>query len=94
VEGISNGPMSSGFGDIFDMFTGGMGGGGGKKGPKKGKSVQHQVKATLEDLYNGKIAKVAVNRERICSKFSGKGGKEGAVRTCTGCKGKGIKVTM
>jgi len=80
------GAMPTGFGDIFEMF----GGGGGMKdrsGPKKGKSVLHPVKATLEDLYNGKIAKIVVNRDRICSKCNGKGGKEGSVRTCNNCKG-------
>lgn len=66
--------------DIFDLFTGMGGGGRGKpSGPKKGKPVGHQVKATLEDLYNGKTTKIAVNRDRICSKCNGKGGKEGAV---------------
>jgi DnaJ family protein A protein 2 len=72
------GGMSSGFGDIFEMFGGGRGGGG-RQGPKKGKSVLHPIKATLEDLYNGKMSKVAVNRDRICSKCNGKGGKDGAV---------------
>jgi len=60
-----------------------MGGGGrggqARAGPKKGKAVAHPVKATLEDLYNGKTAKVVVNRDRICSKCEGKGGKAGAV---------------
>ena len=56
-----------------------MGGGQQRSGPKKGKPVLHPVKATLEDLYNGKNAKVAVNRDRICSKCDGKGGKAGAV---------------
>lgn len=54
----------------------------------------HPVKATLEDLYNGKTTKVAVNRERICAKCDGKGGKSGAVTTCTGCKGKGMRTVM
>ena len=72
------GGAGAGFGDIFDLF--GMGGRGGRQaGPKKGKSVLHPVKATLEDLYNGKVTKVAVNRERICSKCNGAGGKPGAV---------------
>jgi DnaJ-class molecular chaperone len=71
--------MPSGFGDIFDILSGGGMRGGQKAGPKKGKSVLHPVKATLEDLYNGKTAKVAVNRDRICSKCEGKGGKAGAV---------------
>ena len=65
-EGVRDGGGASGFGDIFDLF--GMGGGKsqGKSGPKKGKSVLHPVKATLEDLYNGKNTKVAVSRDRIC----------------------------
>jgi DnaJ-class molecular chaperone len=49
---------------------------------------------TLEDLYNGKTTKIAVNRDRICPKCDGKGGKEGAVKTCSGCKGKGMKTVM
>ena len=52
-------------GDIFSqMFGGGMG--GGHRGPKKGKSVQHAIKVTLEEIYNGKTTKIAVNRDRIC----------------------------
>jgi DnaJ homolog subfamily A member 2 len=95
-EGVRDGGHgSSGFGDIFDMFGGGGGmRGGARQGPKKGKTVMHPVKATLEDLYNGKSTKVAVNRDRICSKCDGKGGKEGAVQACSGCKGRGMKTTM
>lgn len=69
--------------DINDIFGGlfGMGGarGGKPSGPRKGKSVLHPVKATLADLYNGKNTKVAVNRDRICNKCGGLGGKAGAV---------------
>ena len=54
----------------------------------------HPVKATLEDLYNGKTTKVAVNRERLCSKCNGVGGKAGAVTQCPGCKGRGMKTVM
>jgi len=89
--------MPTGFSDIFEMF-GGSGGGmkdHHRSGPKKGKSVLHPVKTTLEDLYNGKVAKIVVNRDRICSKCNGKGGiKEGAVKNCNGCKGQGMKTTM
>lgn len=93
-DGVRDGGGSAaGFGDIFDMFGGGRGGGG-RQGPKKGKSVLHPIKATLEDLYNGKTAKVAVNRDRICTACNGKGGKDGAVSPCSGCKGRGIKVAM
>ena len=54
----------------------------------------HPIKVTLAELYTGKTTKVAINRERICSKCDGKGGKEGAVQTCSGCKGRGMKTTM
>jgi len=65
--------------DILNMF---MGGGGGRQrdaGPKKMKPFKHPLKVTLEDIYNGKKTKIAVNRERICTKCDGKGGKDGAV---------------
>ena len=68
--------------------------GGRSQGPKKGKSVQHAVKCTLEEIYQGKSAKIAVNRDRICSKCEGKGGENGANSTCTGCKGRGLKTKL
>ena len=33
-------------------------------------------KVSLEDLYNGKVSKLAVNRNIICDQCNGKGGKE------------------
>jgi DnaJ family protein A protein 2 len=75
------------------MF-GGRGGHSKQSGPKKGKPVLHPVKATLADLYNGKTTKVVVNRDRICSKCEGKGGKAGAVTSCGGCKGRGMRTYM
>jgi len=80
--------------DIFSMF----GGGGGRRpqasGPKQGKPVQYPLKVSLEEIYNGKQSKIAVNRERICSKCEGRGGKEGAVQKCGGCKGRGMVTKM
>ena len=76
----------------------GMGGRGRQQpaGPKKGKPVMHQIKLTLEEIYTGKTTKIAVNRERICGTCNGVGGKEGAVKKCDGCKGRGMimKMTM
>jgi DnaJ family protein A protein 2 len=48
----------------------------------------------LEDLYKGKTTKLALTRNVICKKCDGKGGKEGAVRSCHICHGRGVKVTM
>ena len=67
--------------DIFGQMFGGGGRGGQKQqGPKKGKPVMHPMKCTLEEIYSGKQTKIAVNRDRICSKCDGKGGKDGAVQ--------------
>ena len=94
-EGLQEGGHGGfGGGDIFDLFMGGGGRGGQQRGPKKGKSVMHPVKATLEDLFHGKTSKVAVSRDRICSKCDGRGGKAGAVQTCSACKGKGMRTIM
>ena len=74
------------------MFGGGMR--GEDRGPKKGKSVQHSIKVTLEEIYKGKTTKIAVNRDRICAECNGKGGKDGANATCAGCRGRGMRTQM
>lgn len=76
-------------------FFGGFGGGGGRStGPRRGKDLVHRVNVTLEDLYKGKMTKLALTRHVICSKCNGKGGKEGAVKSCTTCNGRGVRVTL
>lgn len=77
-----------GHGDIFSQMFGG--GGGRPKGPQKGKSVQHAIKVTLEEIYKGKTSKIAVNRDRICQTCMGKGGKDGSEATCSKCRGRGM----
>jgi len=52
------------------------------------------MKLTLEEIFNGKQTKIAVNRERICTKCNGLGGKEGAVQKCPTCKGRGMVMKM
>jgi len=89
--------------DLFSqLFGGGFGGGGGffgggggrSQGARKTKDLVHRVHVSLEDLYKGKTTKLALTRNIICSKCKGKGGKEGAVRSCSTCHGRGIKVTI
>ncbi|EIN07597.1 hypothetical protein PUNSTDRAFT_103633 [Punctularia strigosozonata HHB-11173 SS5] len=83
--------------DLFSQLFGGGGGffGGGRSpGPRKTKDLLHRITVSLEDLYKGKTSKLALTRSVICSKCNGKGGKEGAVRTCNTCSGRGIKVTL
>jgi DnaJ homolog subfamily A member 2 len=52
------------------------------------------VHVSLEDLYKGKTTKLALTRNVICPKCDGKGGKEGAVRPCGSCQGRGVRVTL
>ncbi|KAH8547730.1 hypothetical protein BGW37DRAFT_509202 [Umbelopsis sp. PMI_123] len=85
--------------DLFSqLFGGGMFGGGGRRGqpsgPRRGKDIAHSLKVSLEDLYMGKTAKLALQKHVICSKCNGRGGKEGAVQTCRNCNGQGVKVTL
>ena len=93
-EGVKQGGGGGGHGDIFSQMFGGGGGGGRSAGPKKGKSVQHAIKVTLEEIYKGKTSKIAVNRDRVCTKCEGKGGKNGTNSTCQGCKGRGMRTQM
>jgi DnaJ family protein A protein 2 len=82
----------SGFGGgLGGMFGGGM---GGQRGPPKARTIQHTHKVSLEDIYRGKTSKLALQRSVICKACKGLGGKEGAVRKCTGCDGHGMKTMM
>lgn len=86
--------------DLFAQFFGGsgfggmFGGGGPQRGPPKARTIHHTHKVSLEDIYRGKISKLALQRSIICPKCEGRGGKEGAVRKCAGCDGHGTKTMM
>lgn len=89
--------------DLFSQFFGGgvgpfgsmFGGGGGRNhGPRKPQTIHHTLKVSLEDLYRGTKKKLALQKSVICPACHGRGGKEGAVRTCAGCNGQGMKTMM
>ena len=85
LEGVNDGHNYGG-GEAEDLFSMFFGGGRGRRsaGPRKSPSVQHPIKVSLEDLYNGKIVKLAINRKVI----------DGEVKTCTSCKGQGMKIEV
>ncbi len=64
------------------MFFGG--GGGGRSGPRKGESINHPIKVSLEDLYNGKTVKLAINRQVIV----------GEATMCNQCDGRGVVMEL
>uniref|UniRef100_A0A2K5QVX7 J domain-containing protein n=1 Tax=Cebus imitator TaxID=2715852 RepID=A0A2K5QVX7_CEBIM len=76
-QAIKEGGAGGSFGspiDIFDMF---FGGGGRMQRERRGKNVVHQLSVTLEDLYNGATRKLALQKNVICDKCEGRGGKKG-----------------
>ena len=85
LEGVENegGVNAAGGEDLFSMFFGG-GSRGGRRGPRKSPSVNHPLKVSLEDLYNGKTVKLAINRKVIV----------GEAKTCSTCKGQGAVMEM
>lgn len=102
LEGGAGGGMAAE--DLFAQFFGASGFGGGglggmfsgmqNRGPPKARTIHHTHKVSLEDIYRGKISKLALQRSIICPKCDGRGGKEGAVRRCPGCDGHGMKTMM
>ena len=68
--------------DLFSMFFGG--GGGRRSGPRKGPSLQHPLKVSLNDLYNGKTVKLAINRKVIVGESS----------ICSTCNGQGVVMEL
>ncbi|KAK0733437.1 mitochondrial targeting protein [Lasiosphaeria miniovina] len=93
--------------DLFAQFFGGGGGFGGglggmfgsggmnhQRAPPKAKTIHHTHNVSLEDIYRGKISKLALQRSIICPKCEGRGGKEGSVRRCNSCEGHGMKTMM
>ncbi|KAK5062981.1 hypothetical protein LTR84_005057 [Exophiala bonariae] len=103
-EGLEQGGMGGGgmaAEDLFAQFFGGgsgfggmFGGGMREQGPKKARPIHHVHKVSLEDIYRGKVSKLALQKSVICATCEGRGGKEGAVKTCAGCNGAGMKTMM
>ncbi|KAI8847734.1 hypothetical protein BC829DRAFT_490540 [Chytridium lagenaria] len=42
----------------------------------------------------GKVTKLALQKNVLCAKCDGRGGKEGATRSCGNCQGRGVKVIL
>lgn len=85
LEGLeeSGGGGGAGHEDLFNMF---FGGGRSRRsaGPRRGEDMNHPIRVSLEDLYNGKIVKLAVNREVIV----------GEAKKCNTCEGQGAVLQL
>lgn len=96
-EGLKEmGGGGGGGGDPFDIFSQFFGGGGGRgpRGPRKGDDVNHTLKVSLEDFYNGTTRKLAISKNVLCSTCNGTGSKSGKSTTCRSCNGQGIKLQI
>ncbi|XP_019935083.1 dnaJ homolog subfamily A member 4 [Paralichthys olivaceus] len=92
-QAIKEGGMGGGTSpmDIFDMF---FGGGGRMQRERKGKNVVHQLSVTLEELYLGSTRKLGLQKNVICEKCDGYGGKKGTLEKCSNCKGRGVQIKV
>lgn len=62
---------------------------------RKSEDVAHPLNVRLEDLYKGAVKKLQLTKNVICSTCTGKGStKENAVKSCSGCRGQGIRIVM
>ena len=93
--GMGGGGFSSNPMDIFDMFFGGGDPfGRGRRGPRRTKNLVHQLSVSLEDMYNGTVRKLALQKNVICDGCDGVGGKAGAIQKCPNCRGTGMQVVL
>lgn len=77
--------------DIFSMFFGG----GRPRGEPKPKDIVHELPVSLEDMYLGKLKKIAATRDRLCDACNAEGVKPGAQREhCSDCNGRGVRIVM
>lgn len=52
------------------------------------------MQVSLEEIYNGAVRKLALQKSVICEKCEGRGGKKGAVEPCGTCHGKGVEIKI
>ncbi|OGS43468.1 MAG: molecular chaperone DnaJ [Elusimicrobia bacterium RIFOXYD2_FULL_34_15] len=79
------------FGDIFDIFGGGVGTSRSRRtGPSKGSDLEYHLTITLEEAYKGCEKTIEIYHTQTCTVCRGSGAKTGtSKKTCPTCKGNG-----
>ncbi len=73
-----------GFGDIFDIFSGGRG-----TRAREGADLRYNIEISLEDAFNGLTTKIEVPHFVKCLVCDGTGAKPGFLKKCPNCGGLG-----
>ena len=83
--------FGGGFGDIFDMFFGGVRGAQPRhQGPQRGADLRYDLEITLEEAFAGTTKEIVFDRLAQCDACKGSGAKPGTVVTpCDRCRGSG-----
>jgi molecular chaperone DnaJ len=76
-------------GGLFDMFFGGGGRNQSRGGPSQGDSIMYNVEVELVDVLNGKELELDVPHTVTCEPCHGTGGRDGNVKQCQKCGGRG-----
>ena len=87
------------FGDIFSDLFGGAFGGGTRSAhqqnvPRKGENIMARLELTFEEAAFGCEKEVSTPRIENCPGCSGSGSADGAVETCSNCRGTGRVTVM
>jgi len=56
----------------------------------KGPNASFEIAVDLEDLYNGSVKELSLEKNVVCNKCHGTGGKLGTTKQCPMCKGRGV----
>lgn len=79
--------------DIFGDLFGGMFGGGRRRrspsGPQRGEDLSVNIPLDLKDVLTGRTVNLKIPHTVECKDCKGTGAKDGKVKTCPGCGGRG-----
>ncbi|KAL7676612.1 hypothetical protein ACOME3_002860 [Neoechinorhynchus agilis] len=79
--------------DLFERIFG-MGGRR-RERENKVKDVVHPLSVSLEEMYNGAVRKLALQKNVICKECEGRGAMNGmSAEVCAACKGSGMRVRI
>ena len=64
----------------------------GNKKTQKGPNAKSDLSVSLEELYNGASKEYTINRNVICPQCRGSGSKDGQLKVCKFCNGRGVRM--